>query len=100
METKLDPSIITAINRGELRRDWKAVAKRIEAGEGQWQLVAVTQRNDKGIVAEVKERLRSVGYTAQVVALKGMEIHQRPWSGWAVFARTPRSRRTPGGRLI
>lgn len=100
METTLSPSIITKIERGALGRDWKAIAKRVEAMEGHWQLVLTTDRTDRGIQAEVRERLRSVGCRAQVVALKGLEIHQRPWTGWAVFARIPHSRRTPMGTLI
>jgi hypothetical protein len=100
MEVKLHPKLITAIERGELRRDWRDVARRIEAQEGQWQLVAVTQRNDRGVAKEVEDRLKRVGCIAQVIALKGMNIHQRPWSGWAVFARIPRSRRAPNDKLF
>lgn len=100
IETHLHPNVVAAIEKGELGTNWRALATRIEAQEGRWQLVSVTQRNDKGIAAEVRERLRGVGCIAQVVALQGMMIHQRPWSGWAVFARIPRSVRTPTGKLI
>lgn len=76
--------------------------RRIEAAEGEWQLCFVSkpESNGPGVAAAVKERLAAVGLTAQVVALKGMMIHQRPWSGWAVFARVPRSKRTPLGKLV
>lgn len=100
MEVKLSPRIITAIERGELRRDWRAVAKRIEAQEGKWQLVSVTEKPDRGITAEVTERLRSVGCRAQVVALLGLNSGPRPWNGWAVFARIPRSVHAPNGKIF
>lgn len=102
MEVILHPNVIREIERGELHRNWRAMRRRIEAAEGQWQLVLVSKPEDngRGVAAAVKEKLAGVGLTAQVVALKGMEIHQRPWSGWAVFARVPRSRRAPSGKLF
>lgn len=99
MEVKLSPKIIDAISRGELRKDWRSTAKRVEAQEGKWQLVGVTDRTDRGVAAEVTERLGSVGCRAQVVALLGLGEHPRPWTGWAIFARIPRSIRAPSGRL-
>jgi hypothetical protein len=105
MEVLLEPKLIDAVNRARVKRDWRAIARRIEAMEGQWQLIEVTGNRerpelDRGIAAEYKEKLRGVGCIAQVVALQGMNINQRPWSGWALFARIPRSRRTPSGKLI
>lgn len=105
MEVKLDPKLIDAVARARAKRDWRSIARRIEAREGQWQLIEVTPnrsdpRRDRGIAAEYKEKLRGVGCIAQVVALQGMNINQRPWSGWAVYARIPRSRRSPTGKLF
>ena len=102
METILHPNVVDAISRGELHRNWRAMRKRIEAAEGEWQLCFVSkpENNGPGVAEAVTERLAAVGLVAQVVALKGMMIHQRPWSGWAVYARVPRSKRTPDGRLI
>jgi hypothetical protein len=105
MEVKLDPKLIEAVNRAKVKRDWKAIARRIEAMEGRWQLIEITANRqnperDRGIAGEYKEKLRSVGCTAQVVALQGMNINQRPWSGWAIYARIPRSLRSPSGKLF
>lgn len=105
MEVKLDPGLIDAVNRAKVKRDWRAIGQRIEAMEGQWQLIEVTgnrenPERDRGIAGEYKAKLAAAGCVAQVVALQGMNINQRPWSGWAIFARIPRSRRTPSGRLI
>lgn len=87
METKLAPELIERITKGELRQDWKAVGERVKAREGLWQLVAVTERSDRGIAKEIRERLQSAGCKAQVIALLGINGGARPWQGWAVFAR-------------
>lgn len=100
METVLHPNVIREIERGELHRNWRAMRGRIEAAEGAWQLVLTTDGNGPGIVAAVKEKLAGVGLTCHVVALQGMMIHQRPWSGWAVFARIPHSVTTPSGKIV
>lgn len=99
MEERLHPRLIEAAERGELRRDWRAMARRIEAQEGRWQLVGIPKRKDRGIVAHVTECLAAVGCRAQVVALNGLGADPRPWTGWAVFARIPRSHRAPDGTL-
>lgn len=92
METKLHPNVIREIERGELHRNWATIKTRLEAAEGSWVLVLTTEpeANAPGITKQVKEELRRVNCRAQVVALKGMMVHQRPWSGWAVFACLPR----------
>lgn len=102
METVLHPNVVREIERGTLHRNWHAMKARIEAAEGAWQLVLVTKpdANGEGVAAAVTEKLRDVGGRFQVVALKGMMIHQRPWSGWAVFARVPHSIVTPAGKTI
>lgn len=92
MEVKLDPKLVAALNKaGPIRRDWRAIVKRMEALEGRWLLVASVESNAAGIVAVIKERLMAVGCRAEVVALQGMMVNQRPWSGWKVFARLPDS---------
>jgi hypothetical protein len=104
VEIKHYPQLADAISRGTDRRDWRSIAKRIEGMQGQWQLIETVPFVEKTAVKhrreEIKEKLRGVGCTTQVVALQGMNIHQRPWSGWAIFARIPRSVRAPNGHLI
>lgn len=111
MEVKLDPKIIDAISRHELRKDWRAIAKRLEAAEGAWVLVGVVQRSDRGVADETRERLRAVGCRAQVVGLFGLDgaisseglyagpSNPRPWRGFAVFARIPHSVIAPSGKV-
>lgn len=99
MEVILHPNVIREIERGQLHRNWRAMKARIEAAEGAWQLVQVTEGSGAGIVAAVREKLEAVGFKGHVVALKGMMIHQRPWSGWAVYARVPHSITAPSGKV-
>lgn len=94
VDVKLDPKAIVALNRGDQGRSWRQLAKKIESREGDWQLVEVVPLCSKASMGEKREHirasLRAVGCRAQVVALQGMNINQRPWSGWAVYARIPR----------
>ena len=92
MEVKLHPSVIREIERGELHRNWPAMAKRVNEAAPAWQLVLTMPEgsNAPGIVDVARERLRANGCRARVVALRGLGINQRPWVGWAVFAKVPR----------
>lgn len=100
MEVKLDQRYVEAIQCGELRRDWKSIAKRVEHAEGRWQMVFTTKRFDRGLREEITDRLKAVGCIAQVVV--GVPRNQHPLAtpDRVVFARIPRSVRTPDGRLI
>lgn len=107
MDVKLDPRFIEAVNRGEIgRRDWKAIAKRVEAAQGQWQMVFTTKRFDHRIREEVEERLRSVGCRCQVVV--GVPANQtigfdgplRATPDRVVFARIPHSVIIPGTNTL
>ena len=103
MEVKLAPSLIDAIARAEANRDWRAIARRIEAQEGRWQLIEIHQGFELAAARDhrryCEEKLRGVGCRVQVVGLQGMNIHQRPWSGWAFFARIPHSIVAPSGKV-
>ena len=94
MEVKLDPRVISAVERGDLGRSWRQLARKIESREGGWQLVEVVPFCEKNKIREKREHIRTrllaVGCRSQVVALQGMNINQRPWSGWALYARVPR----------
>ena len=48
METILHPNVVDAISRGELHRNWRAMRKRIEAAEGEWQLCFVSKPENNG----------------------------------------------------
>jgi hypothetical protein len=87
VELRLSPKIVEAIESKSLRSDWGALARRVEAAEGHWQMVAMTPEVRRGIAAECKERLRRQGCRAEVVGLVGLGAHPRPWTGIVVFAR-------------
>lgn len=90
MEVKLDPRAVEAINDPTPRKDWRTLARRIEAAEGRWQLVMLVPDVTRlGIAEYVRVRLRDNGCRAQVVGLLGPAGH-RPWTGIAVFARVGR----------
>ena len=103
MELLLDPKLVDAVNRATVKRDWRAIARRIEAQEGRWQLIEIHPGSDKDAARDhrlyCEEKLRGVGCRVQVVGLQGMNIHQRPWSGWAFFARIPHSIVAPSGKV-
>ena len=88
-ELRIDPRASAILARGEMRRDWRPVASRVEADQGRWRLVWVAPDVRKGIAREVRERLAAVGCRAEVVGLVGLGTHPRPWTGIAVFARVP-----------
>lgn len=100
MEVKLDPKFIEAVRAGDLKIDWKSVAKRVEAQEGKWQMVFVTKRYDKGLAEEVASRLARVGCKARVVVGCPMNQGMIANPDRVVFARIPRSHRTPNGQLL
>ena len=66
MEVNLDPKLIDAVNHARVKRVWRAIARRIEAQEGRWQLIEVTANRenperDRGIAGEYKEKLGASG---------------------------------------
>lgn len=100
MEVKLDPRAAAMIESTELRKDWKPIRARLEAAEGHWVVVATTKRFDKGLREDIDAKLRGVGCIAQIVV--GAPANQGPLANpdRVVFARIPRSRRSPSGKLF
>lgn len=91
MQVVLEPRLADRLREPGLRRDWKAVARRVAEAGGRWILVHTDAgyARGRGVQAEVRDRLARCGVRAQVVALHGIGEGPRPWQGWAVFARIP-----------
>ncbi len=88
MEVRLDPKLIDAIARAKAKPDWRAIARRVTALEGDWCLVWTTE-GEKPATEWVREHLARVGCRADVRSLQGFAVNQRPWTGWKTFARVP-----------
>lgn len=86
-ELRMDPRAVAALQRGELRKDWRVVGERVQADEGRWRLVWLQADGKRGIARRIREELHAVGCPAQVVGLVGLGEAPRPWQGIAVFAR-------------